>query len=160
MTPTFSADPDHLKGGYYVLELARRMPEVMFFVAGECKEEILCTENLIMLGKIADQDLLAAYYSMADVTLLTSKKETFSMVCAESLCCGTPVIGFLAGGPETIAIPEYSQFCPYGDIEQLEKLLSDKKKYEKRIIAENAQKNYAISEMIEKYIEIYHQLIG
>ena len=113
-----------------------------------------------MLGKIADQDLLAAYYSMADVTLLTSKKETFSMVCAESLCCGTPVIGFLAGGPETIAIPEYSQFCPYGDIEQLEKLLSDKKKYEKRIIAENAQKNYAISEMIEKYIEIYHQLIG
>lgn len=160
VTPTFSADPDHLKGGYYVLELARRMPEVMFFVAGECKEEILCTENLIMLGKIADQDLLAAYYSMADVTLLTSKKETFSMVCAESLCCGTPVIGFLAGGPETIAIPEYSQFCPYGDIEQLEKLLSDKKKYEKRIIAENAQKNYAISEMIEKYIEIYHQLIG
>lgn len=80
------------------------------------------------------------------------------MVCAESLCCGTPVVGFLAGGPETIAISEYSQFCNYGNIEQLEKLLSDKRTYEKNIIAEEAQKKYAISEMIEKYIGIYHQM--
>lgn len=158
VTPAFSSNSDHLKGGYYVLELAKQMPDTVFLVAGECKEEIAFPENLKMLGKIVDQEMLAAYYSMADVTVLTSKRETFSMVCAESLCCGTPVVGFLAGGPETIAISEYSQFCNYGNIEQLEKLLSDKRTYEKNIIAEEAQKKYAISEMIEKYIGIYHQM--
>jgi len=60
---------------------------------------------------------LARYYSMADVTVLTSKKETYSMVTVESLCCGTPVIGFKAGGPEQIAILEYCRFCEHGDIQ-------------------------------------------
>ena len=41
------------------------------------------------------------------------------MVVAESLCCGTPVIGFKAGGPETIAIPEYCEFVEYGDVDAL-----------------------------------------
>ncbi len=32
------------------------------------------------------------------------------MVTAESLCCGTPVVGFTAGGPESIAIDAFSNF--------------------------------------------------
>ena len=118
-TPAFSSDPDHFKGGYYVLELAKRMPKVQFIVAGSCVNDIDPPENVVLLGKISDQTVLARYYSMADVTLLTSKRETFSMVAAESLCCGTPVVGFKAGGPEQIALPEYSQFVEYGNIEAL-----------------------------------------
>ena len=58
--------------------------------------------------QVEDQSELAAFYSLADVTLLTSEKETFSMVCAESLCCGTPVVGFQAGAPEGISLPAVS----------------------------------------------------
>ena len=38
------------------------------------------------------------------------------MFVAESLCCGTPVVGFKAGAPEQIAIKDYSNFVPWGDI--------------------------------------------
>ena len=38
------------------------------------------------------------------------------MVTAESLCCGTPVVGFKAGAPEQIAIKEFSEFVEYGDL--------------------------------------------
>ena len=104
-TAHFSPDPAHLKGGARVLELAKRMPEVRFLVAGEHDADIPLPPNVILLGRLADQTTLAQYYSMADVTLLTSKKETFSMIVAESLCCGTTVVGMKAGGPESIALP-------------------------------------------------------
>ena len=125
VTANFNPDPNHNKGGYYVLEMAKRMKDqpVRFLVAGYYDSKIIPPKNLEFLGRIEDQTLLAHYYSMADVTLLTSKKETFSMVCAESLCCGTPVVGFKAGGPELISLPQYSEFVEYGNLELLQETM-------------------------------------
>lgn len=67
--------------------------------------------------------MLAAWYSAADAALLTSHRETFSLVTAESLCCGTPVVGFRAGGPESIAPPSCCKFVEYGDLDALEPAL-------------------------------------
>ena len=159
VTPQFSGDKQHLKGGYYVLELARRLPDMVFMVAGKTQGEISAPENVIFLGMITDQQLLARYYSMADTTLLTSRAETFSMVCAESLCCGTPVIGFKAGGPEQIAIKEYSRFFEYGDLAALENGLRQESPYSKTEIAEKARERYAQSSMVSQYIALYQTLL-
>lgn len=161
-TPSFSADPDHIKGGYYVLELAKQMPDVRFFIAGPCTEPLDIPENVTMLGKISDQGLLARYYSMADATVLTSKKETFSMVTAESLCCGTPVVGFKAGAPEQIAIPEYSSFVDFGDLhtmgQALKKCLSAG--YHADILSEQAKALYGSHVMCESYYRLYENMMG
>lgn len=122
-TPNFNNDLEHIKGGHYVIQLAKRMPEIAFVVAGPKNGDFEIPENLILLGSVKEQKSLAKLYSMADVTLLTSQRETFSMVIAESLCCGTPVVGFKAGGPETIAIHAYSRFEEYGNIDSLQKNL-------------------------------------
>lgn len=45
----------------------------------------------------SDEDLVAAYRS-ADVTLVPSLCESFSLVAAESMACSTPVVGFRVGG--------------------------------------------------------------
>ena len=158
-TPAFSADPDHIKGGRYVLELAERMPDVRFLVAGSCVGEIRPPENMVLLGKISDQALLARYYSMADVTLLTSKRETFSMVTAESLCCGTPVVGFRAGGPEQIALRQYSRFIDYGNIEELANAVAEAVSHCKNSnISVLARSTYAVSKAIQDYIDCYRDL--
>lgn len=86
----------------------------MFVVAGNVTTKIEMPDNVILLGKVTNQELLAKYYSMANLTILTSQFETFSMVCAESLCSGTPVVGFKAGAPEQISIQQYSEFVEYG----------------------------------------------
>lgn len=160
-TPTFSSNPKHLKGGYYVIELAKRMPTVQFLVAGNCVGSFEVPQNVTLLGQVLDQELLARYYSMADVTVLTSKRETFSMVCAESLCCGTPVVGFKAGGPEEISIHEYSSFCDYGFIDGLMNLLQTalEKRYDKQYLAEMAVKRYSTEMIVEKYLELYQEVI-
>lgn len=158
-TPAFSADPNHIKGGRYVLELAERMPDARFLVAGSCVGEIRPPENMVLLGKISDQALLARYYSMADVTLLTSKRETFSMVTAESLCCGTPVVGFRAGGPEQIALRQYSRFIDYGNIEELANAVAEAVSHCKNSnISVLARSTYAVSKAVQDYMDCYRDL--
>lgn len=154
-TPHFSVDPNHFKGGYYVCELAKRMPDAFFLVAGTHTKDIVVPKNVLLLGRIADQRLLAQYYSMADVTLLTSKKETFSMVTAESLCCGTPVVGFKAGGPEQIALPAYSRFVEYGDVEALFKAVEISGNKNKSIISESSKMQYSFEKTVMNYIKLY-----
>lgn len=84
------------------------------------------------------------------------------MVCAESLCCGTPVIGFKAGGPETIALPDYSRFVDYGDIDALKDVLMDElnKRREKEFVAEQSKAIYDKSIMAEEYLRVYKSLLS
>lgn len=156
VTPFFSLDENHIKGGRYVCEVAKRMPDVQFLVAGSFEENIEVPKNIKLLGKISNQEMLAKYYSLADLTLLTSKKETFSMVTAESLCCGTPVIGFKAGAPEQITIKEYSDFVEYGDIEMLIEKVKQRLALEKTDdIAQVAIQKYSKENMSQNYLKIY-----
>lgn len=115
-----------LKGGKWVLELSRRMrnQNVKFIMIGIDDLNQNFEDNIIPIGRIDNQYELAEYYSLADVTLLTSKRETFSLVLAESLCCGTPVVGFKAGAPEMITIKEFSEFVEYGNLDLLENIVS------------------------------------
>lgn len=117
-TANFTTNKDNIKGGYYIVELARKLPNVIFKVAcGSLGKIENLPNNLEILGKVANQLELAKLYSQADLTVISSKRETFSMITAESLCCGTPIVGFKAGGPESIAIPDYSSFVEYGDMD-------------------------------------------
>ena len=151
---------DCIKGGQHVIEMAKRMPEVNFIVIGsEAKEEM--PKNCRFLGRVGDQNLLAQYYSMADVCLLTSVRETFSMVCAESLCCGTPVVGFMSGGPESIALTEFSSFVKQGDDDALEASLRSflKLQVDRTVISENALRVYGKKTMCSAYYQIYQDLL-
>ena len=158
-SPSFSNNPNSIKGGYYVLQLAERMKDVQFLVAGKYAESMEIPSNVRLLGNITDKAYMAKLYAMADVTLLTSKRETFSMVCAESLCCGTPVVGFKAGAPEMISLPEFSTFCNYGDTDELEVMLSDWLNRAKNTkISENAHNIYRNQKMINDYIKVYESM--
>ena len=100
---------------------------------------------------------MAKFYSLADVTLLTSVKETYSMITAETLCCGTPIVGFESGAPETITIPEYSSFTEFGNVE----LLCEKIKnmldtdIDKNEISKKAKRRYSLESMVGNYMDLY-----
>lgn len=159
-TPFFSADPEHLKGGCHILRLAERFADanVKIFVAGDSEKGMRIPGNVILLGRIQDPRQLARYYSMADVTVLTSRKEAFSMVTAESLCCGTPVAGFQAGGPEQIAPAAYARFVKPGDetalFREIGSLIGRRQK-DFRDISEHAKSVYSKTLMTDRYMDIY-----
>lgn len=158
-TPEFNNNPNHVKGGYYILKLAEKIKNenVKIFIAGNYDKSIKAPENIVFLGMINDQRELSKWYQIADVTLITSKIETFSMVCAESLSCGTPIVGFKAGAPELISLKEYSYFVEYGDLDGLcDKLFNMlSKKYNKVEISKHAHEIYSKRINTKKYIELY-----
>ena len=161
-TAWFSTQKNHLKGGYYVVQMAKRFlqkdSDVVFLVAGESKPFGELPSNVIFLGNVSDQNKLAEYYSAADLTLLTSKKETFSMVVAESLCSGTPVVGFEAGAPERITIDDFSSFVPYGDEDRLFDEINywlNRSDINKSAISSAAKLKYGKEIMINEYKKIY-----
>ena len=159
VTPSFSLDKDHIKGGYYLVELAKMMPDIIFGVIGAKEFVPNLPKNILTIGRVDNQDALAKYYSAADATVILSKKETFSMVLAESLCCGTPVVAFKAGGPESIAIDEYCDFADHGDLKGIEeKLRSRLLPGKDKEISVLARKKYDKSTMMENFINIYREL--
>lgn len=109
---------DERKGGKWVLEIAKDLKNnnnIVFILAGSCSSNLAFPDNVRYVGSITDKDKLATFYSLADVFLLCSERETYSMTCAEALCCGTPVVGYKSGAPETVFMEPYATFVEYGD---------------------------------------------
>lgn len=159
VTPNFYSS---IKGGKYVLEIAKRLkkehPLWRLIIVGYNGDGSDFPDNVIPVRFTKNQEELAEYYSLANVTLLTSEKETFSMVCAESLCCGTPVVGFKAGGPESISMKEHSRFVDFGNMndlyEELVRMINQKKQYP--IDINQAVLIYSKESMANNYYNLYH----
>lgn len=154
VTPDFGSS---IKGGKHVLEMAKRMQDVQFVIVGNRGGVTTDLPNVHFVGRVDDQVRLAEYYSSADACILTSEKETFSMVTAESLCCGTPVVGFKAGGPETIALASYSEFVQQGDDDGLELALRGmfEREFDKAVLSSAAAGSYGHNRMCDEYYAIY-----
>ena len=84
------------------------------------------------------------------------------MVVAESICCGTPVVGFEAGAPELITIPEFSDFVEQGDVdaltEALKKWLFDVE-VDKAQVSDCGNKKYRKEIMGQNYLNLYKELM-
>lgn len=162
VTSEYTTTPGHIKGGAYISELARRLrgERVTILVAGYHTNAERDQEGVCLLGVIPQKEDLAALYSLADLTLLTSKKETFSMPVAESLCCGTPVVGFEAGAPERIALPEYSRFAPYGDVAALTEAVRATlaAPHDREACRAAAIARYDATHMTEAYLDLYGEM--
>ena len=161
VTPWFSHNENDLKSGRFIPVLAQELPDYLFVVvASRLSMELQpMPENVKVWGRAKSQDELAVLYSEADITLLLSRRETFSMVTAESLCCGTPVVGFKAGGPESIAITLASQFVNYGDIVALKKeLISFECQMSNSELSKEARLRYSSKTMGREYLKIYERM--
>ena len=150
------------KGGMFIIDLAERLKnDAIILIIGNSAPMQNIPENIIALGRIENRVDLAKYYSLADLSVITSKRETFSMPVAESLCCGTPVIGFEAGGPESVALDEYSEFVEFGSADKLYECAIKwlNKKATLSEISDNARKYYSKTRMAQAYIELYKKYL-
>lgn len=111
--------------------------------------------NYVILPKTTNQNLLAKYYSLADVFTICSKRENFPTTCVESQCCGTPVTGFDTGGTKETAVISEERFVEYGDVEGLCRTVKSVLGRNKSDISDVASKAYSKESMAKSYMETY-----
>ncbi|WP_026676973.1 N-acetyl-alpha-D-glucosaminyl L-malate synthase BshA [Fictibacillus gelatini] len=119
--------------------------------------------DVLFLGK---QDNIAELYSISDLKLLLSEKESFGLVALEAMSCGVPVIGTKIGGiPEVIVDKETGYLVEVGNIEetanQAIQLLQDPEKH--RSFSENAirhvRKTFHSEKIVSEYESIYYEVL-
>ena len=84
-----------------------------------CKQvkELGLKEKVLFLGK---QDNLEELYSISDIKLLLSEKESFGLVALEAMACGVPSIGTNVGGiPEVIEDGYNGYICEIGNVKEV-----------------------------------------
>jgi L-malate glycosyltransferase len=121
-------------------------------------------EKVLFLGK---QENLAELYSISDLLLLLSEKESFGLAALEAMSCGVPCIGTDVGGiPEVITDGENGYICSLGDIDEIAAkavtLLSQSDQYEEfsQNAVRAAKEKFGAKKIVEEYEEIYEQVLG
>src|SRR5271165_5083027 len=105
--------PDLLVRATSLLKKSLAHCKVLFVGAGpelsalqQLAKELNCADICQFVGAVPNEQL-RTYFSAADVSCLTSRKEGWPNVVLESLACGTPVVATAVGEvPELLADPE------------------------------------------------------
>lgn len=126
--------------------------------------ELGIEDQVIFLGK---QESLAELYSISDLMMLLSEKESFGLVALEAMACGVPCIGTNVGGlPEVIHHGATGFICEVGDIADISKkailLLNDKKLHQEFSIQsiETVKVKFKADRIVEQYEQIYFKLVN
>lgn len=79
VTPYFGIDENDIKGGRYLPQIAELLPNYKFIVVSSNSSSNIpkLPSNVKLWGRAKSQEELATLYSIADLTLLLSKRETF-----------------------------------------------------------------------------------
>jgi len=165
-------DIKNISGVLRALALVRKdLPEFELKIAGEGPDrqplELLAKElglekEVEFFGSMTHSEVLTFLPSI-DFLVLNSRTETFSIVTAEAVSCGKPVIITRCGGPEQWFLPEYGIMISPDNQPELEKALVKMahsfREYPAEKIAQDVRTRFNPDQIIESYRLIYAQLI-
>ncbi|MEM5882885.1 MAG: glycosyltransferase family 4 protein [Candidatus Aenigmatarchaeota archaeon] len=147
------------KGIDYLIEAARKLPEIKFVVVGKGEEErrikSISPENVEFLGFVSDEKL-AELYSKALVFCLPSVGEGFGFVLLEAMASGCAIVS-------TVPLDFCGVHVKFGNVEELAnsiKCLIENKGKARKMGKNNIKKvkAYNWNKFIDKLIEIYEEI--
>ena len=159
---------DNRKGVEYILQLAKELKrEAKVILIGWDKEKnnlLKGLNNVITLKNTRDKELLAEYYSMADVFVIPSLAENYATTSLEAMACGTPVVGFDVGGIAEQLAGQKGITVPAEDLDDFTKavreVLNDCECVLRgEALAGRVQEENSAERMVEQYLEVYGRLI-
>jgi glycosyltransferase involved in cell wall biosynthesis len=159
------------KGFHHLLNSLLKMQtknkvECLVFGGGE----VPSSENLPKLhcqGFVDSVDRQRLIYSAADVVIVPSREDNQPQVGLEAMACGTPVVGFDAGGiPEYVRSGKTGCVVPLGDERKLAEAISnlvDLRSLRQRLGVtgvEMVQQEFELTVQTQKYYDLYQRILS
>ncbi|NGP43733.1 N-acetyl-alpha-D-glucosaminyl L-malate synthase BshA [Bacillaceae bacterium SIJ1] len=120
-------------------------------------------EDVLLLGQ---QDNLAELFSISDVKLLLSEKESFGLVLLEAMACGVPSIGTRIGGiPEVIDDGKTGFLTDVGNIDDIAdkvlRILQDAtlNRTMRQAAVDKVQESFSSERIVSQYEALYEQTL-
>ncbi|NCS98920.1 glycosyltransferase [Candidatus Parcubacteria bacterium] len=161
------AHKNELKGTSFVEEIIKnnQRDDLIFISIGGYESK---QKNCININKINDQKLLAQYYSAADIFLYPSLADTFGLVVAESMSCGTPVLSFETGGIPEIALHKENGYIArqkdskdlQSGLEYLLNLQPEETETMSKKCSDRISHNFTEKIMCENYLNLYKKILN
>ncbi|MEO6882858.1 MAG: glycosyltransferase [Bacteroidia bacterium] len=156
------------KGFLYLEKAVEKLffeTDFLLVIVGGNSSEKATLKNRISLGKVNDEQLMAAIYVAADVLVIPSTEDNLPNTALESLMCGTPIIAFPIGGMVDIIEHKVNGLLAKNiSVEALEESLCDFfdeiNKWNSEEIRANAIKKYSSEIQANAYIELYKKIIN
>lgn len=152
------------KGGDIMLSVAEELVQAEFLAFDSEKfSQKSRYPNVTFLPRLSPVELSNALSSI-DVFLLTSRRETFSLMSAEALACGVRVVGLDSGAPAEIVRHSFlGELISEEEVAKLPQLIletSDRRVgSEERNMAEHRhtyiENEFSLSTMCNKYMNLY-----
>lgn len=158
------------KGWHYIekaTDYFKENKDILFLSIGGKKENREFINKVRYIKYTDDDSRLAQYYSAADILLYPSLADTFGLVVAESLACGTPVITFRTGGiPEIVLhkktgyVADYKNFTDLiKGIEYIFGLTNDETGEMSQNSVQRIKEKFTLDAMTNNYLNLYKKIL-
>ena len=151
------------KGLSSFIELASRLRrDECIVLVGSLPSGIDLPPNVISVGPVNSESVLAQYYSAADILLSLSAEETFGKVSAEALACGTPIVCMDSTASPELCGEGCGFVCPVGNLDAVAVALrkvraAGGEEYRERCVA-FARQTFAKEGLIERWLAFVESL--
>jgi len=144
---------DERKGLKAFLELSKELgaDDVIVLVGLTDKQILSLPSKVIGITRTEDQNELAELYSAADVFVNTSKEETFGLVTAEAMACGTPVIVYDSTACAEIVKEDDGMILDPNREQGLKDAIDQLRQYPKKTV----NTDFNIEKMVRGYMDAY-----
>lgn len=155
-----------------VATLARRRPAVELTIVGDGPERSVLEHrvqersitSMVRFAGVADRNGVRDAMRRADVLIVASDAETFGVVAAEAMACGTPVIATRSGGPEYIVEPGTGVLVPRGDpgaiADALERLCADWSSVDRDAARVSIERRFGRSAFLNRLGAVYSRVVA
>lgn len=163
----------NVSGLIHVFSKLNNYDNLILNIVGSGKDEDLLKQlanklNLlnrkIFFHGLIPHDKIFQFYEDADIFICNSNFETFSVVCAEALMYGVPVISTKCGGPEDFVNDRVGVLIPVNDEKKLEEaikyMINNISQYDKNHIKKYAEYLFAPTIIANQYINLYKRIIS
>ena len=112
---------------------------------------------------LVGREKIAPLLNEHDVLVVASLHETFGLVVAEALACGTPVVATRCGGVEEILRAPYGRLVPVKDVQamagELEDVLTSMETYPAGAARQHVIDNFSIERLVSQLEETYERVL-